>query len=173
MLTLRPCSRADAQKAVAQWHRHHRPHVGELFACRACLDGVTVAVCVVGRPVAPSLDTGGTWEVTRLAVGPDAPHCTASKLLGCAWKIARAYDLRRLISYTRVDEDGTCYRAAGWVATTIGRGRPHTTGNRANRWLPGMYDPTSEIIDRVRWEIGPDAAKTRVEKRDGAWQVAA
>lgn len=172
-LVLRPCSRSDARKAVADWHSHHEPHVGELFAVKALVDGAIVAVAVVGRPVSPVLDQAGAWEVTRLAVGPDAPHCTASKLLGCVWRIARAYDVRRMASYTRVDEDGTCYRAAGWVAVELVEGRPHTTGNRAARWLPGMYEPSTEIVDRVRWEIGPDAAPSRVARVAGAWTRAA
>jgi len=61
--------------------------------------------------------------------------------------------VRRMVSYTRADEHGTCYRAAGWkpVATVDGRG--WTTGNKAARWLPGLYEPTTEIVDRMRWEI--------------------
>lgn len=26
-------------------------------------------------------------------------------------------------------------------------------GNKADRWLPGLYVPTTEIVDRVRWEV--------------------
>lgn len=162
-MLLRPCSRRDARDAVAKWHSHHDPHVGELFAIRALdASGATVAVCVVGRPVSPELDKSGAWEVTRLAVGPDAEHCAASKLLGCVWRIAKAYEVRRMVSYTRVDEEGTCYRAAGWVPVAFVKGRPHTTGNRSLRYLPGFYQPSTEIVDRVRWEIGPDATTTRV-----------
>lgn len=161
-VTLRPVGRAVAKAAVARWHSHHRPHVGEIVAHGAHVAGALVAVCVVGRPVAPALDDGATWEVTRLAVGPDAPPCCASMLLGLAWRHARAYGVERLVSYTRADEAGTCYRAAGWVAVAAVKGRPHDTGNRAGRWLPGMYQPTTEIVDRVRWEIGPRAATTRV-----------
>ena len=158
-----PCSRAEAQRFVREHHSHHEAHLGELFAQRLVSNGSTVAVVVVGRPVAPELDRHGAWEVTRLAVGPVAPHCAASMLLGAAWKVARVYGCRRLVSYTRSDEAGTCYRAAGWVAVATVKGRPHTTGNRSQRHLPGLYEPSTEIVDRVRWEIGPDAARTRVE----------
>lgn len=158
-----PCSRKEAQRCVELWHSHHDPHVGELWTSRAVVDDVTVAVVVIGRPVSPELDEQGAWEVTRLAVGPCAPKFTASRCLACAWTVARAYGCRRLVSYTRVDEEGTCYRAAGWVAVATVKGRPHDTGNRKNRWLPGFYEPSTEVIDRVRWEIGPDAAKTRVD----------
>lgn len=62
-------------------------------------------------------------------------------------------------SYTRIDERGSCYLAAGWIPVAISVGRGHTTGNRAGRWLPGLYDPGTEIIDRVRWERGPRARR--------------
>lgn len=104
--------------------------------------------------------------MTRLAVKTGAPHCTASQLLGAAWRIARVFGVRRLVSYTRVDEPGTCYRAAGWVATARVRGRAHDTGNRKTRWLPGMYEPSTEIVNRIRWEIGPDASTDRVDVAD-------
>lgn len=162
MARVLPCGRAEAQRFVQDHHSHHRAHVGELFAQRLVVDDRTVAVVVVGRPVAQSLQKAGAWEVTRLTVGPDAPHCAASKLLAAAWQVARVYGCRRLVSYTRSDEAGTCYRAAGWVATATVKGQPHTHGNRSLRWLPGFYEASTEIVDRVRWEIGPDAAPTRV-----------
>lgn len=150
---LLPCSHADARAAVARWHSHHKPQVGERIAIGAHVDGALVAVVVVGRPVAPSLAADPACEeVTRLAVGPDAPHCTASLLLGAAWRSRAACGIRRLISYTRIDEAGTCYRAAGWVPTAIGVGREWTSGNKSARWLPGLYVPSSEVVDRVRWE---------------------
>lgn len=79
--------------------------------------------------------------------------------------------IRRLISYTRVDEAGTCYRAAGWVAVEIVKGGAWVN-NTSGRWLPGLYVPSTEIVDRVRWEIGPDAATSRVRRgEDGVWFV--
>ena len=156
-MRIRPCAHRDAQRAVAVWHSHHRPHIGAIVAHGMSTDdGVLVAVCVVGRPVAPALDDGATWEVTRLAVGPDAPHCAASQLLAVAWRHARVYGVRRLVSYTRADEAGTCYRAAGWVPVATVRAQdPRRSGVL---YLPGVYQPTTERTDRVRWEIGPAAA---------------
>ena len=104
-------------------------------------------------------------EVTRLAVGPDAPHCTASKLLGAAWRTASGMGCRRLVSYTREDEAGTCYRAAGWRATATVKPAEWTHGNQEGRWLPGLYVPSTETVPRVRWEIGPDAAPALARAR--------
>lgn len=173
MIRVLPCSRAEHRRCVALWHRTHAPALGERFALRLVDGGESVAVVVVGEPVAPEFQRLGVWEVTRLAVGPDAPHCAATRLLGAAWRQMRIYDVRRAVSYTRVDEDGTCYRAAGWVATALVEGRPHTTGNRALRFLPGLgfESYSTEIVDRVRWEIGPDAVTTRVGRCLGQWRA--
>lgn len=165
MTAFRPCPRSDARRFVAEHHSHHRAHVGEVFAI-GLYDADLLAVVVVGRPVAVSLDDASTLEVTRLCVGPSAPPFAASQLLGRAWRAASAMGCERLVSYTRLDERGTCYRAAGWVPTALVEPRPHDNaagGNRASRWLPGMFEPSTEPVWRVRWEIGPGASTGRID----------
>jgi len=154
-----PITRDEARAMVDLWHSHHDPHVGEKLAL-GWMDerGKLVACVVAGRPVAGPLDQRTTWEVTRLCVGPEAPRYAASRLLGAIGRAAEACGVRRLVSYTRVDEAGTCYLAAGCHPAARVKGREHTTGNRAQRWLPGLYEPSTEVVDRVRWERGPDAA---------------
>jgi hypothetical protein len=76
------------------------------------------------------------------------------------------------VSYTRVDEKGTCYLASGWRPVAIVRGRPHDTGNRALRWLPGLNEPSTEIVDRVRWERGPLASSVGCEWNGSRWAYA-
>ncbi len=68
-----------------------------------------------------------------------------------------AAGVRLGISYTRVDERGSCYLAANWIPVGLTVGRQHDTGNRDRAWLPGFYEPSTEIIDRVRWERGSEA----------------
>ncbi len=125
--------------------RGHKFSVG-LFLKHNC-----VGVVIVSRPVAQALDNGTTFEVTRLCTNGHAN--AASKLLGAAWRAARAMGVTRMVSYTRHDEPGTCYRAAGWRPVASVKGRPWTTGNKGARWLPGLYEPTTEVTDRTRWEI--------------------
>jgi hypothetical protein len=132
------------------------------------MGGAIVAVVVVGRPVAEALASAGVLEVTRLAVGPDAPPHTASRLLGAAWRTASGMGCRRLVSYTREDEKGTCYHAAGWRRTATVKPSTWTHGHQATRWLPGLYVPSTEIIGRVRWEIGPDAAPAMARSAEEA-----
>jgi hypothetical protein len=137
-----------------------------------------VGVAVVERPKAAALCNGVTFELSRVACpGREAaPHSlgAACALSRGAWKAMAAIGARRLVSYTRTDEPGAAYAAAGYVATALVEGREWTSGNKASRWLPGLYEPSTEIVDRVRWEIGPDAAATRVKRDEsGEWKAAA
>ena len=166
---IRHVKRKEARAFVAKYHSHHDAHVGEIYALGAYVGALLVAVVVAARPVAATLDTGDVWEVTRLCVGPEAPHCTASRLLGRIGRIAALSGVERMVSYVRVDEPGTCYAAAGWVPVALTKGRPHTTGNRSLRWLPHMYEPSSEVIDRVRMERGPGVSRGALAWDGARW----
>lgn len=150
-MIVRPITRDHANEVVEQWHSHHRRVRSHRFALAAFVDDELHGVSIVGNPVAAALQNGITFEVLRLCTNgfPNA----ASFLLGASWRVAKAMGVERLISYTRNDELGTCYVAAGWrpVGATAARG--WDSGNKAQRWLPGTYAPTTEIVPRVRWEI--------------------
>lgn len=166
-----PVTRDEGRRAVFEWHSHHDPHVSHRISLGGFVGDRLVAVGVLGRPKAPELQKRrDCWEVTRLACGPEAPHCTASRLLGRLTRVGLAAGLGLIVSYTRIDEPGTCYLASNWTPVELVKGREHTTGNRALRWLPGLYEPSTEIIDRVRWEIGPRArALPRVRWTGERW----
>lgn len=174
-LEIRAIRRAVHRAAVAMWHSHHKPTVGETFALGAFVDDKIVAAGVMGIPVAPALQDDRTWEVSRLAVGPDAPPYTASRLLGACGRVMTEAGITRQISYTRVDEPGTCYRAAGWTPVAYVKPGQHLTGNRAGRAIHAvglfgsMYSPSTEPIARVRWERGSRVS----EDRDVEWDATA
>ena len=153
-LKIHPVTRKIQREAVARWHSHHKPTIGETIALGGFVDDVLVAVVVMGVPVSPAFQDGKTWEVTRLAVGPDAPRFAASRLLGAAGRLMDAAGVERQISYTRADESGTCYKAAGWVPTGTVKPDTHTHGNRAT-FLPLVWQHSTEPIARTRWERGP------------------
>lgn len=170
-VVIHPVTRKVQRMAVALWHSHHeRSTPGERLALGASVDGVLVAVCVMGTPP-PELDDGTCWEVARLACGPDSPRYTASRLLGAASRVMDAAGITLQVSYTRVDERGSSYLAANWRPVALVDGREHTTGNRANRWLPGLYDPGTEIVDRVRWERGERARPIGCEWTHDGWKA--
>lgn len=162
MIRLVPIELKVANATVAMWHSHHKPVVGHKFSIGATVNDVLRGIVIVSRPVSPPLDDGFTREVTRLCcIGVDADPDSknvASKLLGAATSACEATGVRWVISYTRKDEDGACYKAAGWVALHETKGRPWTSGNKSTRWLPGFYEPSTEIVDRIRWERRPPQA---------------
>lgn len=159
MIRLIPITLKRAQEVVREWHSHHDPMIGHMWSTGVIDDrDELLGVVVVGRPVAPGLQDGFTLEVTRLCCKGGNNHA-ASRLLGAATTAAESRGIRFLVSYTRIDEEGISYKAAGWVAhPDVVKGRDHVTGNRALRWLPGFYEPTTEKIDRIRWEWRPPQA---------------
>lgn len=152
-IVLQPLTRDGANELVTRWHSHHKPVRSHRFAIGALLDEQPVGAVIVGNPRAAALQNGAiiTFEVLRL-VTDRTPHA-ASRLLGACWRSAAAMGVQRLVSYSRVDEPGTCYRAAGWRPVARVDAEDWNHGNKADRWLPGLYEPTTEQIDRIRWEI--------------------
>lgn len=173
MITIAPVTRKVQREAVARWHRTHRRSTpGERIALGAFFEDRLVSVVVLGSPP-EALDDGKCWSVVRLACGPKAPKYTASRLLGAASRLMDAAGVTLQVSYTRVDERGSCYSAANWLPVALCPGRPHTTGNRSQRWLPGLYDPSAEIVDLVRWERGPRARRRDLLRWNGEiWKAA-
>jgi hypothetical protein len=130
-----------------------------------------VAVAIANSATAPGLQSDSVWEIGRLCCGSSAPKYTASRLLGALGRIMDAAGVELAISYCRIDERGSCYLAAGWRPVAICKGRQHNTGNRAARWLPGLGEdrPSTEIVDRVRWERGPKAAAASLAWDGARW----
>lgn len=145
-----PMTIGTARAFVLENHRHSGAPQGGLFAVGICLDGQTVGVAIAGRPVAPALQDGYTIEITRVCTIGHKNGC--SMLYGAIRKAGKALGYRRFITYTRFDESGSSLRAAGFTATGKTIAREWVGGNKRNRWLPGMYQPPGDMVDRVRWE---------------------
>ena len=160
-IEIRFVTREDANAAVAKWHSHHKPVRSDYFRCGAYVGGSLVGVAMAGRPNACALCNGSTVEVLRVACVGGHDN-VASRLLGAIWGAAKSLGFTRAVSYTRIDELGTSYKAAGWVATHRTTAKAWDGDAKPGRYLPGLFISTTEAVDRIRWEIGPDAAKTRV-----------
>lgn len=126
-------------------------------------DGNYYAAAVWTNPVARVLPQRDWLELRRLAIAPDAPKNSASRILG--WM---ARDIRkrcphvvRLISYQDKEvHTGTIYKAAGWVEgiMTGPRSRPWKHGGRVRnqeqskapkqRWEKALRDTTESEVNQ-------------------------
>lgn len=138
------------------WHSR-LPRIGDpdsIFKAGACFAaefaGVYYAAAIWSRPVARLLPLDGSWlELRRLAVAPDAPRNTASRMLGWMARHFRANrpEVVRLLSYqdTAVHTGGI-YRAAGWSPVEV-------PGSNTDWNMPGRPRPAVQSdAPKVRWE---------------------
>ena len=146
-----PVTQKRAKAYIAEYHRHHKPPVGDVIRVGVARLGELVGVAMAGRPVARMLDDGHTLEVTRCCTDGTPNAC--SMLYGACWRAAKALGWRRLITYTLPSEGGASLRAAGWTHdgeagggewTRPSRGRKtgqHPT-ERKHRWVKSLPHPT-------------------------------
>lgn len=120
MLTVKPISLADANRFVAEHHRHHKPVRGHKFSLGCMANGHLAGVAIVGRPVSRYLDDGLTLEVNRLCT--DGTKNACSFLYGAAARAAKVLGYHRIVTYILDTESGTSLRvrlavrgAGGWT----------------------------------------------------------
>lgn len=144
-LTVTPVTLAEANKYIAQHHRHHRPVVGHLVCCAVSDDaGEIRGVGIAGRPVSRMLQDGFTAEVTRCC--SDGARNACSMLYRALWRAVRALGYRRLVTYTLPQEGGASLRGAGFrLIGEAGGG----SWSRTERPRVDLH-PTQE---KLRWEV--------------------
>lgn len=120
--------------------------------CRVCYtaecDGIYFAAAIWTNPLARMLPQREWMELNRMAIAPDAPKNTASRMM--AWMtrdIAKRFpEVVRLVSYQELDfHTGTIYRAAGWIPTARSDGGEWNTTSK----------PRTAVIrggPKQRWE---------------------
>lgn len=142
-LTIRPITRDAAFAWIRANHSHLSPPVSWLFGV-AVYDGERLCCgATLGRPAARALQDGVTAEITRVAT--DRTKHAASKAIAALTRAARAIGYVRVISYTRADEAGVSYVAAGWKKTAVVKGREWSCASRPRR-------PAEQPVDKLRWE---------------------
>lgn len=145
---------ADAKSLNRLWHSR-LPRMGtgfvrnQPFLCfGAEFGGLWYAAAIWSNPVARNLPQREWLELRRLAVAPDAPRNTASRMLRVMALLVRKARpwVTTLVSYhdTAVHTGGI-YRAAGWTPTTV---------NDDGNWdRPGRSRPRAQSEEpKQRWE---------------------
>lgn len=160
-LTVEPHNPADLVRFNAAWHSR-LPHVQRgpwRLAFVSHYRHTVFAVAFWHNPSARGLPQD--WlELRRMAVAPDAPHCTASHMLGQMRRQIRTLlpDVVRLISYQDQDvHTGTIYRAAGWHPAWVTKPRVRDrSGNRRGTRRAYRSDANGQApaaSAKTRWEI--------------------
>lgn len=152
--------KVDFELAVAlnsKWHSR-LPRYGRGFIKKqsdlcfgAEFDGRLFAVAIWSNPVARELPQKTWLELRRLAIGPDSPKNTASRMLRImALLISRQRGrIERLISYHDSESHaGTIYRAAGWVVAKDAGTAKHREWSCPSRPRPDVQSGAP----KVRWE---------------------
>lgn len=145
-----PIFRKQAQEFIRKHHRHNKPPVCDIYRIALKLDNQIVGVCVVGRPMSPSLCDGLTVEVVRLCILEDHNLRNAcSMLYGRACRIAQAMGYNKIITYTLVTEKASSLKASGFQKELVSG--PHTW-DRPNAGRPRqMHFPEFAHLQKVRW----------------------
>jgi hypothetical protein len=160
------CSPSYAVSLNAEWHsRLPKAQAAPwLYAFHAHYAQITYGVALWHNPSARGLPQ--EWlELRRLAIAPDAPKFTATRMLGqmARWFKANT-DCPRLISYqdTAV-HNGTIYKAANWTHayTSKARQRDRSKGldSRSGRKYRTDSNGTAPAAsEKFRWELELRAA---------------
>ena len=142
-LRLIPVSFSVARAFIARHHRHCGPPHAWRFGAAVMNGSALMGVVSVGNPVAPAFNGRGIIEVNRLCIRGDLDpmlrwNC-CSKLYAHAAAEAERRGFRRIITYTRADEDGASLRASGWTSEGSAGGRGWHSSRRArsnrNAWI--------------------------------------
>lgn len=145
-LHLVPIRLHEAAAFAQDWHRHHAPPPGQIFAMGAAdEEGVLRVIAIVGRPVARHLDGGVTLEVTRTC--SDGAQDATSLLYGAARRAGKALGCTRLITYTQDGESGA--RLCGANGQVAAHRPPRRGWHTPSR--PRLTRGT-ECVVRTLWE---------------------
>lgn len=145
------CSNSLAKTLNERWHSR-LPIITNGWDCNASFaaecGNLYYAIAMWGHPRSQSFDQDTIIELRRMAVAPDAPKMTASRMLGwmTRWIKKNLPQIRLLISYQDTEvHKGTIYKAAGWKPVGYTKFAPWK-----NNTL--KIERTQSTADKVRWE---------------------
>ncbi len=132
--------------------------LNSLVSYGAVFDETVYAIAIWTNPVSPALPQKEWLELRRMAIAPDAPKNTASRMLGVMARLIRVKfpKVKKLISYQ--DEEfhrGTIYKAAAWRPGSRHKGGSWDRPNAVNSWngKPRTRpDLNNAVGPKIRWE---------------------
>lgn len=170
-----PLELAEANRLVAQWHRHHQPSQGHRFSLGVIdNDGHLHGAAIVGRPVARLAGSPrDVLEVVRLVT--DGTQNACSILYAAAARAGLSMGYRRIQTYILDDEPGVTLVAAGWTCEgEAGGGQWKHTDGKARR-----TDQPTGVKSRWAKQLAtrPDLAappkRVQEPQEDGLFEVGA
>ena len=154
-LELQPCDVHRACELNELWHSRlpkiHWSNVvrNKNYCCYLFLhNDIAYASSIWSSPVARSFDAEITLELRRLAIAPDAPKNTASRMIGLMVKDIKnkMKDIELLISYQDTEvHSGTIYKASNWTAACTNRGQSWSNKTR-------QRNEEQTLAAKTRWE---------------------
>jgi hypothetical protein len=114
-------------------------------------DGIVYAVAIWSSPIAANRMKNGSTalELRRLAIAPDAPRNTASRMISLMRKKIKKKmpHIKLLISYQDTDVHlGTIYKASGWTQGSVSKAGIDWNGARKR-------SHAQSTASKIRWEI--------------------
>jgi hypothetical protein len=143
-----------AMELNRKWHSR-MPIIEAWNICNPCFgasfEGVYYAIAMWSLPIAANRIKNGEkyLELRRMAIAPDAPKNTASRMLAIMTRLIKKLrpDLIGLLSYQDTGvHTGTIYKAAGWHIARIGE--YVSWGEHSKR--PGQIEQSTS--PKIRWE---------------------
>lgn len=141
-----PLSLKDANRFVANFHRHSKKVRGAKFAIGLVKEGEMIGVAIAGRPLARLMDNGKIIEISRVCVKEGYKNAN-SKLYGRMKRICQLMGYEKIITYTLREESQASLKAIR--AKPISEVKPNNW-NRLNRRRKSqkIYSET-----KLRWEL--------------------
>jgi hypothetical protein len=157
-LEIRKCKPQFACELNALWHSRF-PIIdwsnvvrNKDYVCYiAVYDELVYAVAIWSSPIAANRMKDGDFalELRRLAIAPDAPKNTASRMLSVTRKQIKKImpHIKLFVSYQDTDVHcGTIYKASGWIQGSVSKAGMDWNGIRKR----GKAQSTAA---KVRWEF--------------------
>lgn len=112
MFQIIPIGLKEANRFVAEKHRHHKPVRGYKFGVGLKCNGTLIGVAICGRPLSRHYDNGFVIEVSRVCT--DGTKNACSKLYSACARIAKEMGYTKIITYILASETGVSLKASGW-----------------------------------------------------------